>query len=185
MVGRLQPPSEPGATYFSRSWHSALVVGRAVPAHAPVSLTASRESPCGSPETAVASRLPTTVDCLPHRYYATRPGTCARQPRTSAHFSRASVGYAVAQALMIGIGGRIAPPLLPHHRTYGSVYGGSIGYAIGPRPMKEVQTRRDRHSTGPGPEPGSGSHATGRNASQRFSPPTPWSSSTACRFTDY
>jgi hypothetical protein len=30
----------------------------------------------------------------------------------------------------IGIGGRIAPPPLPHHRTYGSVYGGSSGYAI-------------------------------------------------------
>ena len=32
----------------------------------------------------------------------------------------------------IGIGGRIAPPPLPHHRTYGSVYGGSIGYAFRP-----------------------------------------------------
>src|SRR5882724_13295657 len=33
----------------------------------------------------------------------------------------------------IGIGGRIAPPPLPHHRTYGSVYGGSIGYAVASR----------------------------------------------------
>src|ERR1035437_6212974 len=38
----------------------------------------------------------------------------------------------VAQALLIGMGGRIAPPPLPHHRTYGSVYGGSIGYAFRP-----------------------------------------------------
>src|ERR1035441_9346814 len=43
-------------------------------------------------------------------------------------------------ASQIGIGGRIAPPPLPHHRTYGSVYGGSIGYAIDPRPRTEVQT---------------------------------------------
>jgi hypothetical protein len=44
-------------------------------------------------------------------------------------------------SFQIGIGGQIAPPPLPHHRTYGSVYGGSIGCAIGPRPMTEVQTR--------------------------------------------
>src|SRR6266403_5551401 len=30
---------------------------------------------------------------------------------------------------MIGIGGSLAAPPLPHHRTYGSVYGGSRGYA--------------------------------------------------------
>ena len=29
----------------------------------------------------------------------------------------------------IGIGGSLAAPPLPHHRTYGSVYGGSRGYA--------------------------------------------------------
>jgi len=26
---------------------------------------------------------------------------------------------------LIGIGGRLAAPLLPHHRAYGSVHGGS------------------------------------------------------------
>jgi hypothetical protein len=30
---------------------------------------------------------------------------------------------------VIGIGGSLAAPPLPHHRTYGSVYGGSRGYA--------------------------------------------------------
>ena len=29
----------------------------------------------------------------------------------------------------IGIGGSLATPPLPHHRTYGTVYGGSAGYA--------------------------------------------------------
>jgi hypothetical protein len=28
--------------------------------------------------------------------------------------------------LQIGIGGSLAAPPLPHHRTYGSVYGGSV-----------------------------------------------------------
>src|SRR6266436_7455243 len=32
-------------------------------------------------------------------------------------------------APMIGIGGSLAAPPLPHHRTYGSVYGGSRSYA--------------------------------------------------------
>ena len=30
----------------------------------------------------------------------------------------------------IGIGGRLTTPPLPHHRTYGSVYGGSVNYAV-------------------------------------------------------
>ncbi len=29
--------------------------------------------------------------------------------------------------MRIGIGGSLAAPPLPHHRTYGSVYGGSTG----------------------------------------------------------
>ena len=51
----------------------------------------------------------------------------------------------VARALMIGKGGQITPPPLPHHRTYGSVYGGSISYAIDPRLMKAIRTRQDKH----------------------------------------
>src|SRR6266850_3359049 len=31
----------------------------------------------------------------------------------------------LATELLIGIGGSLAAPPLPHHRTYGSVYGGS------------------------------------------------------------
>src|SRR5438270_10181553 len=30
----------------------------------------------------------------------------------------------------LGIGGSLAPPPLPHHRTYGSVYGGSVDYVV-------------------------------------------------------
>ena len=71
--------------------------------------------------------------------------------------------------------GRNAPPPLPHHRTYGSVYGGSIGYAIAPRPMTEAQTKREKHSTGRCSEPDSDLHATGRAGSQRCSPPGPCS----------
>src|ERR1035441_10977005 len=87
-------------------------------------------------------------------------------------YSRSRRGGA---GVSIGIGGRIAPPPLPHHRTYGSVYGGSIGYAIDLRPMTEVQTRRERHLTRLGPEPGSGSRATGRIGHRRFWPPIPCS----------
>jgi hypothetical protein len=33
-------------------------------------------------------------------------------------------------APLIGIGGRLAAPPLPHHRAYGSVHGGSIGLSF-------------------------------------------------------
>jgi len=46
----------------------------------------------------------------------------------SVHSSRAdivsAVGY-VRNVPKIGIGGSLSAPPLPHHRTYGSVYGGS------------------------------------------------------------
>src|SRR5712675_489799 len=35
----------------------------------------------------------------------------------------------VSKVPLIGIGGSLAAPPLPHHRTYGSVYGGSRSYA--------------------------------------------------------
>src|ERR1035438_455991 len=84
-----------------------------------------------------------------------------------------TVHLIVAQAVKIGIGGRIAPPPLPHHRTYGSIYGGSIGYASDPQAMTEVLARRELHWTGRCPEPGSGLHATDRDDCQRCSPPVP------------
>jgi hypothetical protein len=31
------------------------------------------------------------------------------------------------ELFLIGIGGSLTTPPLPHHRTYGSVYGGSMG----------------------------------------------------------
>lgn len=74
-------------------------------------------------------------------------------------------------ALPIGIGGRWLRPL-PHHRTYGSVYGGSTGYASDCRPMREVRARRDMHSTMPDPEPGSDSNATGHDENWPLAPPT-------------
>src|SRR5450631_1098043 len=40
-----------------------------------------------------------------------------------------SVRRHVSKVPMIGIGGSLAAPPLPHHRTYGSVYGGSRSYA--------------------------------------------------------
>ena len=40
-----------------------------------------------------------------------------------------SVPRHVSKVPMIGIGGSLAAPPLPHHRTYGSVYGGSRSYA--------------------------------------------------------
>ena len=64
--------------------------------------------------------------------------------------------HPLPDTLMIGIGGRIAPPPLPHHRTYGSVYGGSIGYATVLRLTSEVRARPEKSSTGPASELGSG-----------------------------
>jgi hypothetical protein len=37
-----------------------------------------------------------------------------------------SIAQANVGGLAIGIGGSLAAPPLPHHRTYGSVYGGSV-----------------------------------------------------------
>ena len=42
-------------------------------------------------------------------------------------------------ARQIGIGEAVARLPLPHHRAYGSVHGGSIGYASSLRLMKEGQ----------------------------------------------
>src|SRR5215216_7186092 len=38
-------------------------------------------------------------------------------------------GWHVRFVPLIGIGGSLSTPPLPHHRTYGSVYGGSLDYA--------------------------------------------------------
>ena len=44
-------------------------------------------------------------------------------------------------APMIGIGGRLATPPLPHHRAYGPYHGGSIGLSLGGR-IELGQTER-------------------------------------------
>src|SRR6266851_5541363 len=53
---------------------------------------------------ATASAVPPTADIVGHRGH-------------------------VRKVPVIGIGGSLAAPPLPHHRTYGSVYGGSRSYA--------------------------------------------------------
>src|SRR5437588_12148844 len=47
----------------------------------------------------------------------------------------------------IGIGAVVTHRPLPHHRAYGSVHGGSIGYASNPRLMTEDRGTGSRHST--------------------------------------
>ena len=52
--------------------------------------------------------------------------------------SHARIGF-VATNSVIGIGAAVARRPLPHHRAYGSVHGGSIGYVNTPRTMTEVR----------------------------------------------
>src|SRR6266480_4273458 len=59
------------------------------------------------------------------RRFDPRPITSAL-PRLADVFR---TGRHVSKVPMIGIGGSLAAPPLPHHRTYGSVYGGSRSYA--------------------------------------------------------
>jgi len=47
----------------------------------------------------------------------------------------------------IGIGAAVTHRPLPHHRAYGSVHGGSIGYASNPRLTTEDRGTGSRHST--------------------------------------
>jgi hypothetical protein len=42
-------------------------------------------------------------------------------------------------ARSIGIGAAVTRRPLPHHRAYGSVHGGSIGYVSTPQTMTEVR----------------------------------------------
>jgi hypothetical protein len=49
------------------------------------------------------------------------------------------------KAGLIGIGAVVTHRPLPHHRAYGSVHGGSSGYAVTLRPMMEDQAIGSRH----------------------------------------
>src|ERR1700674_1507194 len=51
------------------------------------------------------------------------------------------------EARLIGIGAAVTHRPLPHHRAYGSVHGGSIGYASNPRLTTEARGTGSRHST--------------------------------------
>src|SRR5258705_2988558 len=78
----------------------------------------------GSPPlTDIRRRLGTRVRSRRFRGSPTRTSALLRitdSSRTSRH---------VRKVPEIGIGGSLAAPPLPHHRTYGSVYGGSRSYA--------------------------------------------------------
>src|SRR5690242_4016487 len=50
-------------------------------------------------------------------------------PLNQSPFIPAKAGIQRPRMRPIGIGGRLATPPLPHHRTYGSVSGGSVDYA--------------------------------------------------------
>src|ERR1700674_5358520 len=50
-------------------------------------------------------------------------------------------------ARQIGIGAAVTHRPLPHHRAYGSVHDGSIGYANNPRLTTEDRGTGSRHST--------------------------------------
>src|ERR1051325_8472337 len=56
------------------------------------------------------------------------------------------LGDRVQMADLIGIGAAVTRRPLPHHRAYGSVHGGSSGYATAPRPMKEGRASGSRPS---------------------------------------
>src|ERR1700692_649600 len=71
----------------------------------------------------------------PHsEFFVRSDGMTQSGPDPMQDFSERSPKTAPAQGLgrlesEIGIGGSLAAPPLPHHRTYGSVYGGSRSYA--------------------------------------------------------
>src|ERR1700730_11936173 len=54
---------------------------------------------------------------------ATSPAVIARLDRATQYAAPSRLK--ILLSLEIGIGGSLAAPPLPHHRTYGSVYGGS------------------------------------------------------------
>jgi hypothetical protein len=47
-------------------------------------------------------------------------------PKSQTHWSLAQDAPSTRRVQPIGIGGAVARSPLPHHRTYGAVYGGSV-----------------------------------------------------------
>src|SRR5882724_1998375 len=66
------------------------------------------------------------------KHVACRAENGALMPRAEATGAVAIASdrtFPARRAAWIGIGGSLTAPPLPHHRTYGSVYGGSVDYA--------------------------------------------------------
>ena len=70
-------------------------------------------------------------------------------------------------ARQIGIGAAVTRRPLPHHRAYGSVHGGSIGYANSPRLMTEDRGTGSRHSRARPRELWTGPNTTDRDRCRR------------------
>src|SRR6266853_4077554 len=79
---------------------------------------------------------------------------------------RESIGSSTP-ARLIGIGAAVTHRPLPHHRAYGSVHGGSIGYANSPRLTREDRGTGSRHSTARPRELWTGPNTTGRDRCRR------------------
>src|SRR5712691_3332273 len=80
------------------------------------------------------------------------------------------IGFVPANFLFarqIGIGAAVTHRPLPHHRAYGSVHGGSIGYANSPRLTTEDRGTGSKHSTARPRELWPGPNTTGRDRCRR------------------
>jgi hypothetical protein len=85
-------------------------------------------------------------ETVPSRNRSHRKGTSCRQ----AGSARVVLGFeglvdGIANHSKIGIGGSLTAPPLPHHRTCGSAYGGSAGWATGRQSISESQASRSKH----------------------------------------
>src|SRR5580704_11945577 len=69
---------------------------------------------------------------------------------------------------LIGIGAAVTCRPLPHHRAYGSVHGGSRGYASSSRTVKEDRASGSKHSRLPRRELWSGPDTMGRDHSRPY-----------------
>src|SRR6476620_9882480 len=72
---------------------------------------------------------------------------------------------------LIGIVAAVTHRPLPHHRAYGSVHGGSIGYSNTPRPMTEHRASGSKHSRGRRTELWPGRGTRGRDRCQPYYSP--------------
>src|SRR6266567_938902 len=78
--------------------------------------------------------------------------------------------FSVWFARQIGIGAAVTHRPLPHHRAYGSVHGGSIGYASNPRLTTEDRGTGSKHSIARPRELWTGPSTTDRDRCRRCYP---------------